>query len=346
MLSTYPANQAHIHQAFEANSRTATASPTIDDCQSPRIPQPSWLDRRRRLRPDPNGRQPALSESIEPDNMLTNASQPQLTLPEAFGSAFVGEGFDCILGVNNELPDPSARRVTSVKLAAEMQTPSHAVGLDLNPANEEAARNGLARGASMQAICHFDLREEGNHTLAVSVSYNESFQAVGGAGAAGSAGRSEVASGGRVRSFRKLYNFSVDPCLSVRTKTSELAAPLDAGADDEKSMLDRYALEVQLENLADGIITVEKLVFDGKMPFVSRSLNWDAEHVAIPTLAPREIGQVLFRIDELPPAQAQGTRKEVTEDGRNILGALTIHWRSAFGYLGILSTGWLTSRRR
>lgn len=259
----------------------------------------------------------------------------------------MGEGFDCILGVNNELPDPSARRVTSVKLAVEMQTPSHTMGLDLSPTNEDAARNGLARGRSIQAICHFDLREEGNHTLAVSVSYNESFQAVGGVGGdTGGVGRAEVASGGRVRSFRKLYNFSVDPCLSVRTKASELAAPLDEESDDKRSTLDRYALEVQLENLADGVITVEKLVFDGKLPFVSRSLNWDAEHVAIPTLAPREIGQVLFRIDELPPDEAQGTHKEVTKDGRNVLGTLTIHWRSAFGYLGILSTGWLTSRRR
>ena len=244
----------------------------------------------------------------------------------------MGEGFDCILSVNNELPDSTERRITSAKVAAEMQTPSHAIPLDPNPTNEEAVKNGISFQESIQTVVHFDLREEGSHTLCVSVSYNESILSK----------EENVASAGRVRSFRKLYNFLVGPCLSVRTKATELSL----SEDDPKNNLDQFALECQLENLADGMITIEKLVFEARTPFTSRSMNWDSGHVDVPRMAPREISQVAFLLEEQLGEKSQGAKKEVTKDGRTILGVLTIHWRSAMGHLGVLSTGWLTSRRR
>jgi trafficking protein particle complex subunit 13 len=247
----------------------------------------------------------------------------------------VGEGFDCIIGINNELPSTSDKRITTVKLAAEMQTPSHTRALDLNPPNEEVVRTGLAPATSFQSVIHFDLREEGSHTLSVSVTYNE-----------GVISKSETtgaiaASGGRVRSFRKLYNFNVGPCLSVRTKATDL----HPRAGEEQGALDRFALECQLENLADDTITMEKLVFEPRVPFTSKSINWDEEHVAVPTLAPREVTQVAFIIEEVLGEKGR-VKKELTKDSRIVLGVLTIHWRSAMGHLGVLSTGWLTSRKR
>jgi hypothetical protein len=126
----------------------------------------------------------------------------QLTLPAAFGSTYVGEAFDCTLCVNSELPEDADRRVTSVKVAAEMQTPSQTLPLVLHPENEEAAHSGIAHGESLQSIVNFDLREEGSHTLIVSISYNESIQSAG----------TTTVSGGRIRSFRKLYQFPVVSC--------------------------------------------------------------------------------------------------------------------------------------
>ncbi len=135
-----------------------------------------------------------------------------------------------------------------------MQTPSQAVPLDFSPPGEEAPSNGLAKFQSFPKIVHFDLKEEGNHILAVSVSYTETLmsptrESLGGAQAAS----------GRVRTFRKLYQFIAQPCLSVRTKTSELP-PLEVDNRSlgpyGKTRLLRFALEAQLENVGDGTIVL------------------------------------------------------------------------------------------
>ena len=220
-----------------------------------------------------------------------------------------------------------------------MRTPSQTVPLTLTPAEDEAQKSGLGPGTSLQKIVRFELREEGSHVLAVSLTYFENTISKS----------ATPASGGRVRTFTKLYQFSAQPCLSVRTKASDL---LLTDGNSEKQLvpkLSRFALEAQLENLADGIITLERLTFDAKSPFKSTSLNWDlphleAEQAIAPTLVPREVTQVAFLLEE-QPVGVDATAKEFTKDKRVILGVLTIRWRSAMGEPGILSTGWLTSRR-
>ncbi|MCJ1388773.1 hypothetical protein MMC18_001623 [Xylographa bjoerkii] len=220
---------------------------------------------------------------------------------------------------------------------AEIQTPSQTVPLELTPNNDEASKSGITPGESLQKIVRYDLREEGTHVLAVSLSYSENIIS------------KSTTSGGRVRSFKKLYQFQAQPCLSVRTKASDLPSR-DAGEEKRQgSGLSRYALEAQLENLADGSITLEHLTFEAKSPFRSSSLNWDIPHLdtqqlETPTLAPREVTQVAFLIEEHPTNDDE-LAKEFTKDGRALLGVLTIRWRSAMGDPGVLSTGWLTSRR-
>ncbi|MCJ1380513.1 hypothetical protein MMC17_003621 [Xylographa soralifera] len=222
-------------------------------------------------------------------------------------------------------------------MSAEIQTPSQTVPLELTPNNDEASKSGMNHGESLQKIVRYDLREEGSHVLAVSLSYSENIIS------------KSTTSGGRVRSFKKLYQFQAQPCLSVRTKASDLPSR-DAGEEKRQgSGLSRYALEAQLENLADGSITLEHLTFEAKSPFRSTSLNWDVPHldaqeIETPALAPQEVTQVAFLIEEQTP-QGDELAKELTKDGRTILGVLTIRWRSAMGDPGVLSTGWLTSRR-
>ena len=268
----------------------------------------------------------------------------QLTLPPAFGSAYVGEVFACTLCVNNELPRDGDRTVTSVNIVAEMQTPSsQTTPLELDLANSDAARVGLEPGTSIQKIVRFDLQEEGNHVLVVSLSYSENIVPK----------LQNSASSGRIRTFRKLYQFIARPCLSVRTKTTDLQPLETEDETSQKVMLSRYALEAQLENLTDGLLTLESLDFNANPPFQSSSLNWDVPQptqgfIEPPTLACREVTQVAFLIAE--QSVLGGTeeipKKELTKDGRTILGMLTIHWRSAMGDPGVLSTGWLTSKRK
>lgn len=139
--------------------------------------------------------------------------------------------------------------MTSVRIVAEMQTPSSVAALDLEPSDDSAQSNGLQIGESLQKIVRYDLKEEGNHILAVSVSYSET-----------RIGQDAQAASGRVRTVRKLYQFVAQPCLSVRTKASELP-PLEV---DNKSLgpygktrLLRFALEAQLENVGDGTVVVK-----------------------------------------------------------------------------------------
>lgn len=229
--------------------------------------------------------------------------------------------------------------VTSVKMAAEMQAPSVKIPLDLMPVDQDASPPQIDPGESMQKILRFELREEGNHVLAVSLSYSETTMS-----------KENSASSGRVRTFRKLYQFVAQPCLSVRTKVSDLPSGNVDGERSKSPKNQRFALEAQLENMADGPITLEKVTFNPKPPFRSTSINWDAglsnpEHVDSPILALRDVMQVAFLVEQYDDQRSSPLR-DIIKDGRAVLGQLNIQWRTAMGDVGSLSTGWLMTRRR
>ena len=178
----------------------------------------------------------------------------------------------------------------------------------------------------MQRNLCFDLREEGSHTLAVNISYSETLIA------------KDHASSGRVRSFRKLYQFAARPCLNVRTKVSPFVG-------NDKKM----ALEAQIDNLADGHIVLKDVTFNTKPAFKSTSVNWDTFPVEeddvsnCPILTPRDVYQVAFLIEEIEGGTA---KKETMRDGRTVLGQLGLRWRAEMGEEGFLTTGMLTTKRR
>jgi hypothetical protein len=119
-----------------------------------------------------------------------------------------------------------------------MQTPTAPTGspLDLTgPEGEEEEGVSPAPGESLQKILRFELKEEGNHVLAVTVTYTET--ALKGEG---------MAASGRVRTFRKLYQFVAQQLLSVRTKAGELGEGTG-----------RFLLEAQLENMGEGAVSFE-----------------------------------------------------------------------------------------
>ena len=210
-----------------------------------------------------------------------------------------------------------------------MQTPSGNSPLELRQGEEEAPSLQLMPGASIQKIVQFDLREEGSHTLAVNLSYSETTMS-----------KDLSASSGRVRTFRKLYQFVARPCLSVRTKVS--SAPVANSEDGQK-----FLIEVQLENMADGTIILKAVAFNTKPAFKSTSLNWDLarpdeQPLSCPSMAPRDVLQIAFLVEQ----RIDGASKEVTKDGRTTLGQLSIQWRSNMGDSGFLSTGWLTTKRK
>ncbi|KAI4131861.1 MAG: hypothetical protein LQ347_002797 [Umbilicaria vellea] len=224
-----------------------------------------------------------------------------------------------------------------------MQTPSQTTALNLTPADDGSTESRTKPRESVQKIVRFDLKEEGNHILAVSLSYTETTTSKG----------ETAASSGRVRTFRKLYQFIAQPCISVRTKASDLPPSRTEGEKSQTGKLFRFALEAQLENMADGSITLEGVTLEPRSPFKSASLNWDVERgdvgqECLPNLAPRDVWQVAFLLDQQKDIEEGGEviRNDLTKDGRIILGQLNIRWRSSMGDLGSLTTGWLTTKRR
>lgn len=120
-----------------------------------------------------------------------------------------------------------------------MQTPSNPTGSPLDLAGADGEVDGdvsPAPGESLQRILKFELKEEGNHVLAVTVTYTETALGEG------------KASGGRVRTFRKLYQFVAQQLLSVRTKAGQLS---------QRDGLCRYLLEAQLENMGEAAVSLE-----------------------------------------------------------------------------------------
>ncbi|KAL8714970.1 MAG: hypothetical protein Q9225_006469 [Loekoesia sp. 1 TL-2023] len=259
--------------------------------------------------------------------------EPHSISLKAFGSAYVGEPFSCTLCANNELSDSSNRRISAVSIGAEIQAPTQTIPLDLVLA-DQIDQTELGSGESLQKIIRFDLKEEGNHVLAVSLKYTETLT------------DDERESRERVRTFRKLYQFVAAPCLSVRTKVSDL--PQRGFGNEKRSGTNpmSFALEAQLENMADSPITLVKVSCSPKLSFDITSITWDVsrpgtEKMERPFLMPRDVTQAAFLIKQKPNSTV-----EMTKDGRVILGQLIIRWRSLMGDPGSLTTGWLTTRRR
>ncbi|KAF1940844.1 hypothetical protein EJ02DRAFT_349031 [Clathrospora elynae] len=261
---------------------------------------------------------------------------PVLNLPEAFGSAYVGETFSCTLCANNELdPSDTTRAISGVRIQGDMQTPSNPTGSPLHLTGSQAeGENAVSPGPgeSLQRILRFELKEDGNHVLAVTVTYTET-----------SLGEGKAASG-RVRTFRKLYQFVAQQLLSVRTKAGELG---------QKNGSSRFLLEAQLENMGEAAVCLEAVNVNPRAPLASTSLNWDmhtpgsGQHNA-PILSPRDVVQVAFLLTREhadQPVSDEETASSSSEESKRVLGQLAIQWRSALGDRGSLSTGWLTARR-
>ncbi|WYZ37291.1 hypothetical protein EsH8_II_000797 [Colletotrichum jinshuiense] len=251
---------------------------------------------------------------------------PILNLPLSFGSAYVGEVFSCTLCANHDAPDPAAapgggakrRTIRDVRIEAEMKTPgaNSVQRLELSPQDgDDAKGTDLDAGETLQRIVNFDLKEEGNHVLAVTVSYYEATE-----------------TSGKTRTFRKLYQFICKSSLIVRTKIGPLAPSAAHGGR-------RWVLEAQLENCSEDVVQLEKVVLDLEGGLGYTDCNWEAADGARPVLHPGEVEQVCFVVEE-----DEGSKAVPGEDGRIMFGVLGIGWRGEMGNRGFLSTGKLGTR--
>ncbi|EMC97597.1 hypothetical protein BAUCODRAFT_67883 [Baudoinia panamericana UAMH 10762] len=252
---------------------------------------------------------------------------PLLTLPSAFGAAYVGETFACTLCVNNEIQHIEKRSVSGVRVTAELQTPNDPSGTHLELTKADNAEEGdgeLPLATTLQRTLAHELKEEGSHVLAVTVSYTETLR-----------GDDGGASGGRARSFRKLYQFVAQHLIAVRSKATERKRREKAGGR-------QWVLEAQLENVGEMAAVLEKVWLDGKEGIASRAVNGGEEMEAV-VLKPRDIEQVMFLLEE---DGGVGKVEDGTVAGRLPLAKLNIEWRTGMGERGSLTTAWLAARGR
>lgn len=212
----------------------------------------------------------------------------------------------------------------------------------------------LVPGQSLQGIITYHLREDGPHVLSVTVSYNSS-----------------TSTSGRLRSFRKLYQFVATPALVVRTKIGMVGRPIQVGAgikasgspggrDSMMSVDSRagkdgklkkkkglgWTLEAQLENVGEDGVVLESVHFvtDEWCKATSLSDVWKNQHEGNETQAPREkpilsrggVHQACFFVERVEGKE---------QDGKLAMGVLNIKWRGPMGNVGELSTGWLGLRK-
>jgi hypothetical protein len=206
--------------------------------------------------------------------------------------------------------------------------------LDSDKAGKEAKAMDLEPRKSLQGIVEFHLKEEGSHVLAVTVSYTETGP-----------------TSGRVRTFRKLYQFAAKGCLIVRTKIGALPVAVIKSTNPEGNegtqIRKRWALEAQLENNGDDTIILESVSLEETPWCKATGLNWDmgkegnVVEVENPTLGPKDVQQICFLVEQIGDEVGE---EDVT--GRIIMGMLHITWRGVMGNRGSLSTSWLGTRLR
>lgn len=178
-----------------------------------------------------------------------------------------------------------------------------------------AAGRDLAAAETLQGVVSFDLKEEGNHVLAVTVSYYEATE-----------------TSGRTRTFRKLYQFICKSSLIVRTKVGPLKGLSGAAVTKRRA----WVLEAQLENCSEVPMQLDKVVMDLEAGLKYRDCNWGMEK---PVLHPGDVEQVCFVVEE----ETEGALG-IAGDGRLIFGVLGIGWRGEMGSRGYLTTGKLGTR--
>ena len=302
---------------------------------------------------------------------------PILNLPPSFGSAYVGESFACTLCVNHDAPRSTdgdgslsvggpRKAVRDVRIDAEMKTPSTVGAVKLELTHDGSGGKGsssrdapdapgvtigsggvdLEVGETLQKVVRFDLKEEGNHVLAVTVSYYEATE-----------------TSGRTRTFRKLYQFICKSSLVVRTKAGpylpvtsvQRAKRTMEGTMSPNAPSRRWILEAQLENCGEDVLQLDQVILQLEPALTYEDCNnWDeGSHTRgdsrssssatgygsrQPVLHPGEVEQVSFMIQETTP----GLQEDA--NGRFVFGVLGIGWRGEMGSRGFLFTGKLGTR--
>lgn len=270
---------------------------------------------------------------------------------------FIGETFSCCLLAHNE----GAQSVGQVAIAAQMQTPSLALQLTDDAGDEQQ----LAPGQSLPRTITCEIKEEGTHVLAVTVTYARALNSDPAPPAADSL--APVAEP-RPRTYKKLYQFVAQQAILVRTKARALPSGAIGGGggsggsgaqqqhqqqrqqqqqhQQQRQQRGAAILEAQLENLCPNPVALQRVAvkLGARASWHVSSLDGAGGNAggSLPLLRSREVHQVAFLFEPAPPAATAEPAPDGETDGgvaAEELGQLCIEWRTACGDRGFLRTG-------
>ncbi|XP_030851983.1 trafficking protein particle complex subunit 13 isoform X2 [Strongylocentrotus purpuratus] len=232
-----------------------------------------------------------------------------LTLPQNFGSIYLGETFSCFVSVHND----SLQNSQDIHVKTDLQTSSQR--LTLSGGSTPPSPN-LAPGACIDQVIHHEVKELGTHILVCAVSY--------------------TSPSGETLSFRKFYKFQVLKPLDVKTKFYN--------AEDHVS--DEVYLEAQIQNITQSPMCMEKVALEPTADYMVEELNSTQTEATSKKLIfgdftylnPMDTRQYLYCLKA--KTQAGADRPSLIK-GVSSIGKLDIVWKTTLGEKGRLQTSQL-----
>jgi len=234
-----------------------------------------------------------------------------LVLPQSFGNIYLGETFCSYVCLHND----STESCTRVSLKCDLQTATQRIPLYPGP-NEPPFTDNFLSGSSINHVLHHEVKELGTHILVCEVTY--------------------AAPHREKLNFRKFFKFQVMKPLDVKTKFYNAES-------------DEVFLEAQVQNVTNGVLSLEKVLLEPSQLFGVTSLNAVQEEDEAGTevtrsvfgkvnsLQPQDSRQYLFCLT--PKPEVKSNHKLMR--GVTNIGKLDIVWRTAMGDRGRLQTSQL-----
>nr|XP_054764028.1 trafficking protein particle complex subunit 13-like [Lytechinus pictus] len=229
-----------------------------------------------------------------------------LTLPQNFGSIYLGETFSCFVSVHND----SIQATQDIHVKTDLQTSSQRLTLS---GGSTPPTPSLAPGACIDQVIHHEVKELGTHILVCAVSY--------------------TSPSGETLSFRKFYKFQVLKPLDVKTKFYNAES-------------DEVYLEAQIQNITQSPMCMEKVSLEPAADYIVEELNStqteDTSKKLIfggfTYLNPMDTRQYLYCLKA--KTQAGADRPSLIK-GVSSIGKLDIVWKTTLGEKGRLQTSQL-----
>lgn len=224
-----------------------------------------------------------------------------LTLPQNFGSIYLGETFSCYVSVHND----SSHNVKEILIKTDLQTSSQRLALSGSGATPKSE---LAPESCIDEVIQHEVKELGTHILVCAVSYT-------------------TPSGDNMY-FRKFFKFQVLKPLDVKTKFYSTES-------------DEVYLEAQIQNITQSPMCIEKVSLEPAPEYTVSELNQLSNNTncsifgEITYVNPMDTRQYLYCLKAKPQ---QGSERGSFAKGVSSIGKLDIVWKTNLGERGRLQT--------